>query len=66
MDSQEVEQDGDSVDKEQQQLVQKPKKGRVVWTEELHNKFVEAHNKFLIAGGGNVVNHFHDLPLICG
>jgi hypothetical protein len=44
----------------------KSNKGRVVWTEELHNKFVEAHNKFLIAGGGNVVNHFHDLPLICG
>ena len=47
--------DGGSVKNEQQNPAEKPKKARVVWTDELHKKFVEAHDKLL--PGGNVVNH---------
>ncbi|XBJ27847.1 hypothetical protein VPH35_005050 [Triticum aestivum] len=39
--------DGGSVKNEQQNPAEKPKKARVVWTDELHKKFVEAHDKLL-------------------
>ncbi|KAM0923885.1 hypothetical protein ACQ4PT_005288 [Festuca glaucescens] len=35
---------------EQQQLAQNPKMSRVVWTDELHNKFVEAYDELLADG----------------
>ena len=52
--SQEVGQDGEHAE-EQQQLSDKPKRARVVWTDELHKKFVEAFNK-LLPYKGNVLN----------
>jgi hypothetical protein len=64
IDSQEVEKDGEHVDKEQQQPVQKPKKTRVIWTKELHNKFKKAYNQ-LLSEGGNEENHCPTLHLNC-
>jgi hypothetical protein len=53
--SQELELDEVNVKNEKQKPAEKPTKARVVWTDELHKKFVEAHDKLL--PGGNVVNH---------
>ncbi|PNT70433.1 hypothetical protein BRADI_2g11743v3 [Brachypodium distachyon] len=47
MKSQEVEQDGEHTEAQRQQLTDKSKKARLVWTEELHNNFVDAYNKLL-------------------
>jgi hypothetical protein len=47
--------DGGNVKNEEQNPAEKPKKARLVWTDELHKKFVEAHDKLL--PGGNVVNY---------
>ena len=44
-----------NVKNEKQKPAEKPTKARVIWTDELHKKFVEAHDKLL--PGGNVVNH---------
>jgi uncharacterized membrane protein len=61
IDSQEVEKDREHVDKEQQQPARKPKKSRVIWTEELHKKFMAAYDQ-LLSKGGNDANH---CPTLC-
>uniref|UniRef100_A0ACD5T738 Uncharacterized protein n=1 Tax=Avena sativa TaxID=4498 RepID=A0ACD5T738_AVESA len=42
--------DGEYVAKEQEKLDQEFKKARVIWTNELHKKFVKAHDKLLAKG----------------
>ncbi|CAM0953695.1 unnamed protein product [Alopecurus aequalis] len=39
-----------SEEEEQQQPAEKPQKPRVVWTDELHKKFVEAHDELATSG----------------
>jgi hypothetical protein len=66
IDSPKVEHDGYHVEKEQQQQPnEKPKKSRIIWTDELHNKFLEAYAQIIDDGGGNVENLCHVLRLIC-